>query len=911
MNFLSPAMLFLALPCCALMLLLKGRGIVAVLRAATYLFLVLAMARPVIDVARQVGTVVFVADRSASVPAGEAASIERAVVSASSRSPKGGKAGVVSFASAPVVEQVPSGTTFPGFGVGVDADGSDLDAALDAALALIEQGTPGRIAVLTDGLFTGPDPLKGAASRALARGIPIDYRFVGGGDRDDAAILGVDAPLSVAPGSALLATAWVSSPRACEISYSFRRGGKLLYRGTRSLPAGVSPLTFRDVEPVQGVAAYEISFDVADGGDPRLENNRARFLVTGGEGRPLLVVPASSASALPKALGAGGVPVVAAEPNEVDWDVTGLGAYSGIVVENRRADDIGRAALSAIAAWVEHAGGGFALTGGRNSFGQGGYFKSPIEDILPVSMELRNEKRKYSVAVAVALDRSGSMSLPAGGGRTKIDLANIATVGVADMLSADDEMAVFAVDCKPHEIVPLLEVGEVRARRGRILAIKSEGGGIYVYAALVAALDAVSKSTATIRHVILFADASDAEEPRDYQNLLAAAAKAGVTVSVVGLGREDDCDADLLRDVALWGGGTCAFTENPGDIPRLFALDTINVARNALVTNETQVLFTSALPQFSQALRRNVPPLGGYNLCYLQPGATCVAASDDENSAPILALRNYGSGRTLSFAGEADGELSGKFAKGEGAREFYSAMARYVAGPSENEAQGFLVVPKLVSGGLEIKAYADSQNQRALAEDGLEYKLVKSAPGSGMKVVVDRLRWNSADEMSATIPLHGAETVLPVVKFPDGTVRTLPAVCLPYSPEYRPDALGAGEDVLGKVAALTGGGKIADLTSVWDKLGKGVARIDLSPLFYALASLAFLLLVVERRLGMVSALFARGRGREPLDADDVPQGGKTRAAPTPQPEEAPAGKMPPKDGGNVFDKARRRAKGRF
>ena len=111
--------------------------------------------------------------------------------------------------------------------------------------------------------------------------------------------------------------------------------------------------------------------------------------------------------------------------------------------------------METLASWVEETGSGLAMTGGQKSYGPGGYFKSPLERVMPISMEMRREHRKLSVAVVVALDRSGSMSMPAGGGRIKMDLADLGTVQVLDLLSPMDEIGVFAVDTTPHEIVPL------------------------------------------------------------------------------------------------------------------------------------------------------------------------------------------------------------------------------------------------------------------------------------------------------------------------------------------------------------------------------------------------------------------------------------------------------------------------
>ena len=46
------------------------------------------------------------------------------------------------------------------------------------------------------------------------------------------------------------------------------------------------------------------------------------------------------------------------------------------------------------------------------------------------------------------------------------------------------------------------------------------GGGIFTYTALVTAARMVQESEKGTRHIVLFADAADAEEPGDYQRLL-------------------------------------------------------------------------------------------------------------------------------------------------------------------------------------------------------------------------------------------------------------------------------------------------------------------------------------------------------------------------------------------------------
>jgi hypothetical protein len=131
-------------------------------------------------------------------------------------------------------------------------------------------------------------------------------------------------------------------------------------------------------------------------------------------------------------------------PENAPSSLEALSGFSGVLLENVPASKLPGGALATIAPFVTERGAGLLTTGGRTAYGPGGWFKSPIDPLLPVSMELRQEHRKLALAIVVALDRSGSMAVSAGGGRTKMDLANLGTVEVLSLLSAMDELGVIA-----------------------------------------------------------------------------------------------------------------------------------------------------------------------------------------------------------------------------------------------------------------------------------------------------------------------------------------------------------------------------------------------------------------------------------------------------------------------------------
>jgi Mg-chelatase subunit ChlD len=527
-----------------------------------------------------------------------------------------------------------------------------------------------------------------------------------------------------------------------------------------------------------------------------------------------------------------------------------------VLVENVPAGEIGRSGMETLASWVEETGSGLMLTGGQKSYGPGGYFKSPLDRILPVSMEMRREHRKLSLAIVVALDRSGSMAISAGGGRTKMDLADLGTVQVLDLLSPMDELGVIAVDTSPHIIVPLDSVDRNQGMRGRILSIDSMGGGIYIYEALSAAARMITQARAQTRHIILFADANDSEQPGRYRELVEKCRESGVTVSVVGLGTPADQDADLLKDIATLGGGTCYFTDSAQEIPRLFAQDTFTVARSTFVDEATPFQFTAGFDLLGAALGPP-PPLGGYNLCYLRPDANLAAVTTDEYQAPVVSAWSAGAGRVLCFAGEADGKYTGPLAGWSQAGEFFSTLARWTAGRPGELPSGELLTEQVRDGNCLVQLHLDPDRTGDPFPAVPHVRMLHGLPGVPPEKQSLPLQWKSADLLEVSLPISGRETVLNTVEIPGLKPVTLPPVCLPYSPEFAPDQPGRGVAALARLASVSGGKERIEIPQTWAELPVKRRYVELAPWLLVLAVILFLGEILERRTGWLSRVFAR------------------------------------------------------
>jgi Mg-chelatase subunit ChlD len=877
------------------------------LRSASVALVLLALCGLALRLPSRAGTVVVVADRSLSMPPGSDRDEKEAIDFVQGAMGQDDRLGVVAFGQGAQTERMPDVGKFPGFVHEVGGDGSNLAEALDRALALVPRDAPGKVLVLSDGRWTGSDPA-GVVSRYAARGVAIDYRPLARAAANDLSIARVDAPPTVAPGEAFLITAWVQSPVAQTATFKLRRGNSVIASGEQHLTSGLNRLTFRDRAYEGGTQPYTLEV-AASGDDPVPENNTARMLVGVQGPRPILhVTTAAKGSGLARLLRGGKLSIQERTPESCTWSLEELSKYSCVLLENVPAEKLGNAAMETLAAWVRETGSGLVMTGGQRSYGPGGYYKSPLEPILPVSMELRNEHRKLSVAIVVALDRSGSMAIPVGGGLAKMDLANRGTVEVLDLLGPMDEFGCIAVDTVPHVIAPLARVEAKEPARGNILKIESMGGGIFIFVALKAAAEMVQPANSGTRHIILFADANDSEEPGDYKTLVQKCRDAGITISVIGLGTEKDQDAELLKDIARRGEGRIFFTDKPEELPRLFAQDTFVVARNTFVDEPVKVAATPALEGMTGRPFDIREAIGGYNLCYLREGAVLGVVSQDEYKAPVVAAWQAGTGRVLCYTGEADGKYAGPITGWPDVGHYFTSLVRWAAGQSGNLPKNMMLTQEVRNGVGLVQLHLDPERKGEAFTSLPRMNVLTARPGATPEARKMALRWVGPDTLAAEVPLSGSETALATVEVPGADPVSLPPVCLPYSPEFQPAEGGRGVPALEHMARSTGGQMRLDLPGIWKDLPRHARLIPVAPWLLSLAVLLLLLEVLERRTGLLSQqghlvweaaavpaarIRSRaGRRRRPAPVRrEVPPVPAAPAPPIPAPE--PAAEAPP------------------
>lgn len=930
LSFAQPLALLLLLPVIAVLLAwhLQETKVSRVLRAACLVLLVLALAELRLNWGRQVGTVVVLADRSASQTAEHLDRQQQVLRELASEKPAAEQLAVISFAEEVSLLSPPSTQALERFPLETRREGSNLADALEVAGRLLPKGAPARMLVLSDGRWTGRDPL-GSLGPFLEQGLPIDTVVLDTAGSNDLAVHRLESPEQVRHNESFMLHAWTEVPLAGEYRYRFVRDGKLLHEGRRRLLPGTHRLSLTDVGTSGAVRRYRFEIQPTEPLDGDLpQNNAAETLVSTDGARPLLVVREGTRGRFAELLRAGGIEVDLRSPEECRWDLGFLGQYGAVVLENLDARNLSGTAMLTLSRWVQATGSGLMITGGEHSYGAGGYFGSPLEEILPVSLERKVDMRKQKLALVYALDRSGSMTAPVGK-QTKMDLANSAVAQSIGMLNPLDMVGVLAVDTSSHVVSPLLPLSNTTALRERILAINSQGGGIYVEAALVDAFDMLREAEAGIKHLLLFADAADAEEPGEYVTLLKAAREAGITVSVVGLGNKSDPDADLLQEIAQLGGGQFYLTESAVDLPRFFLQDTILLARRTFEKSPATVSSNPHLYQILGSPLSFEQVIDGYNVCHPREGATVsatISASEDE-TPPLITSWMVGTGRVLAYTGEVDGKYTGPLGVWRDVGKLYGGMARWVLGEAGTLPESVYLQHRLANGMLEVEVELDPNRDSdpLLGEPTLDVLLGRE--GESPREQKLDLAWVSPDRLRVTLPVPAAETALAVLDLPGLGRHTLSPKVNTVSPEYLPATHGKGPDLLRTLASRTGGTVRLGGNGLWREMPTRWGWTPLRHWLVLLAAACFLAEVFNRRTGWLDGLASRAASKLPQPGS-TPAPGQARqgrpapsssAPPTAQPTTpgAPASSPPPSppapdpDVGSALRAARKRAEQRL
>ncbi len=715
-------------------------------------------------------------------------------------------------------------------------DASRIASALHYTLAQLDPNRAARLLLVTDGYST--EPLDEAGARLVASGTPLDLRLFVPPAVADARVDSLLAPLRTRIGEPFIVEARIASREYGDLPCVLLRDGEVAGRAVARVRGGRAVVRWTDRLDRSGAVHYEVRVE------PELDawpgnNQRAQWVEAYG-GQRVLLITTYRGDPWADALAADGITV------ETVTDPSALrpGHLAGcalVILNNVPAYRLPADLLAALPFFVTEQGGGLIMAGGRTSYAAGGYFESPLDPLLPVSMELKQEHRKLAVAMAIVMDRSGSMNagVAGGAGLTKMDLANAGAARAIELLGESDAITVFAVDSEAHCVLPLTNLeGNRDAMIDVVRRIQSAGGGIFVYNGLRAGWDELQKAGQGQRHIILFADAADSEEPGGYEQLVDEMRAGDATLSVIALGTPQDADAALLQAIAARGGGRILFNADAATLPHLFAQETVALSRSAFLVDPVALLPSAGWMELAAAPLPWPAGVDGYNLNYLRPGAAAGLLSGDEYEAPLLAHWSRGLGRVAAICFPTAGEYSRTLRAWPSYGDFLRTCTRWAM--RDDAPSGLAVRVERAGDVVRARLFHDETWSDAAATTPPRLVVEREGVAGPVPAVWRRME---AGQYEADLELAGDETLLGVVQ--------LGEVALPFGPvsgdaglEWRFDP--AMPAALRELAALSGGGERTDLTAIWD-----------APRRRALAGLRTPLLIAALGLYLFEALAAR------------------------------------------------------
>lgn len=799
--------------------------------------------------------VVFLVDVSDSVsPAAQARAVAY-VRDALAHKPSEGHAGVVVFGRDALVEHIVGDLrTLEALESTPVRTHTDIEEAIRLGLALLPADAQGRLVLLSDGQ-ANEGRVERALELAAVRGVPVDVvPLEGGVVGPEVAVAQLEAPQQVRKGQTfdLTVTLEATVTTQARVRMWDVGSGRPLYDQEVEVSPGHSQVSVSVKAEEGGTFRYRATVEAS--ADTRPENNEAEAVVfVLGPPRVLVVTQEEAeVSALVAALQDAGMEVSVRSPNTLPEETAALADYDTVILANVPASAVTPSAQAALQAFVRDLGHGLIMLGGPQSFGAGLWHRTPVEETLPVSMDVRAREQEPNLALVVVVDKSGSMDrchcddpndvnamnqrLLAG--LPKVDIAKDAILQASFALGEMDVLGVVAFDSAARWVlVPQPYPGQETVEQA--IAGLEARGSTNILAGLVAAEEGLSGVQARIRHIILVTDGWS--RAGDYQALAARLREEGITLSVVAAGRGAALQ-DLAR-LATEGGGRFYPAASLNDIPRIFLKETVRVAGRYIVEEPFRAVLVTPSPVLRGVNVSTMPPLLGYNGTTLKGAAVEVLSTFQGD--PLLAHWQYGLGRSVAWTSDLTGRWGHELVAWEQFGDFVAQLVTWT-------------LPQRTSETLSVEAEweGDTVRLRATARqaDGRPRNFVPTeavvVTPDGQTVRVELPQVGPGEyEATFTPDQTGAYLVTVIQRDAEGTPvdRAEVGLVVPYSPEYR--LTPADENTLRQVATVTGGRLAPSPETVFAPTRAGVYHTrSLWPALLVLATLLLPLDVAVRRL---------------------------------------------------------------
>lgn len=790
-------------------------------------------------------SVIYVVDVSSSVPDDMLEAAHKEIETALSKRNPETDIQVVTFAAEPQIVRIGENNKLPAFerqsGESEGTGQTDIESALRFSYALFPENHVRRIVLLGDGNQTKGDALSEAA-RAKAQGIRIDVVHLKAEPAREIMVksLEIKERDNLRVGKPFEAVLEISATHEASVRLEVAKNNIPDEKLTQdvALVPGENYITVTTAGDAPG--ALELKFSLS--GIPEIEDrfaeNNTLIDKLDIQGKPKILYieqNASNASYLQRALAGYGASsgqdfeVEVRSASGMPTSMKELLKYSAVILGDvPRETNTGRTnvtteSMNLLQDYVKRQGGGFIALGGEEALGPGGYENTPVEKILPVNFKNDTPQKSQSAAIALVIDKSGSMRE-----NRNLEIAKEAAKASVSALKAQDRVIVVGFDDAPYVYVPMTRAVNRYSINDKISRMQPNGGTNIRDALEMTYLEMAMVSAKT-KHVILLTDGRSPYTGIDA--LVKEMARAKITVSTIALA---NADTTLLSRIANQGKGRAYVAKDASSVPRIFVEETNRVANQAVV----EAPFTPQVAKQHDMIKGvTFPTLLGYVGTKAKSGSQTILTAP--GGAPVLAHWALGTGKTTVFTSDAKNRWASAWIKQSSSfSKFWAQVVRSTMKTDEETRYEMRAERENDSIRLIVDAVSDQDSfmnglditADVTRPDGEHFELVLSQTAPGFY------------ENTFVMPVYGTYQAQAELKQQGQSLGyARKTFSYPYALEFASPEPNAG--LLDAVAGTTGGKIDADFSESADP--EGVKIRSFSPIFYYFLFIALACLIAD------------------------------------------------------------------
>ena len=572
--------------------------------------------------------VLLLVDRSQSVPRADADKAVAEVVQAT-RASNAGELHLIEFADRPVASSMRAGDAV----THLDPSATNIEAALEAALAAHAQAAFASAIMISDGLENVGDTARALRALRAAR-LPLQWIAVGQ-PPPQTRIAEVLAPQRALAGQSIQITVQLAGrlDRPLSVKATARTtSGAAQVVGSKADAAGRATIEF-DAGRTGAVLVDVVLEDPASGGTLDAWPDAAVVDVTP---RAAILYAQGSTAPFARSLLRGGWTLNVTPVARLDAEVDALDGYQAVVLDDVAIADASPRFWSALVAAVTNRGLGLIVLGGERSFARGGYRESTLESVLPVLSE--PPALDQPAAIVFAVDKSGSMG-QGSGGVDRFQLAQRAVLETARGLGERDALGLVVFDVAPRVLIPL---GPAAAGTSALERdwLTSPNGGTKLAPALEAAIGELERSGSARRMLVLVTDGFVDDAP--LAELRTRLDRSRIETIALAVGPEADVSA--LEQLVGTQAGLVLRVNQSAELPQVMRSGLerrrARIERGAFAVEQVQPL------PFAPGTWKSWPAISSYAVSRSRPDARVAVQS--ERGDPLIAFQSAGRGRVLA-----------------------------------------------------------------------------------------------------------------------------------------------------------------------------------------------------------------------------------------------------------------------